>query len=72
MRVLHREDAGVSASAPRLRGWLVKAQIATCCLLLVVAAGIREDLQATLRTARGERLGSVLVEPSVSKILRSL
>ena len=63
MRVLHREAAGLSASAPRQRRWLVKAQIATCCLLLVVAAGIREDLQATLRTARGSALGTLLVVP---------
>ena len=63
MRVLHREAAGVSVSAPRLRGWLVKAQIATCCLLLVVATGIREDLQTTLRTARGSALGTLLVVP---------
>ena len=63
MRILQREAAGVSASAPRLRGWLVKAQIATCCLLLVLATGIREDLQTTLRTARGSALGAVLVVP---------
>jgi hypothetical protein len=59
--VLRQESHGGPGGAVRLRNRLATAQVAVCCLLLLVAGVIRDDLQSTLRTARGLGLGSLLV-----------
>jgi len=59
--VLRQESSGVPAGSVRLRHRVAVAQIAVCCVLLLVAGVMRDDLQSTLRTARGQGLGSLLV-----------
>jgi len=59
--VLRRESAGTSDQSVRARRRLVMAQVGVACVLLVVASLIREDLRTTLRTTRGQMVGSLLI-----------
>lgn len=61
LRVLKGQALSVSGSARRFRTYLVIGQIALCALLLEMAGVIREDLHATVRTSRGQLVGSLLV-----------
>ena len=58
--VIQRDASKVSNSSRRFRSRLVVTQIAACSLLIVLAGLIREDLHATLRTARGRAVSSLL------------
>ncbi|HET9371401.1 MAG TPA: FtsX-like permease family protein, partial [Vicinamibacterales bacterium] len=65
-----RDDAiGVPGGSGRARSRLVTGQIGVCCLLVVLAGVIREDLQSTLRTARGLAIGSLIVAASERGII---
>lgn len=62
-RVLQREAPSAAGSVHRIRRTLIRVQIAIACLLFVSAAAIHDDVQATLRTARGHALGSLSIVP---------
>lgn len=70
--ILRREAAGVAGGTSRRRERLVTAEVAIACLLLIVASAIREDLRSTLRTVKGEALGSLLVVPLAAHAVPTL
>ncbi len=59
--ILKDEAANLSRSGGRVRRYLVIAQIALCALLVEGASIIGEDLHATVRTSRGQAVGSLLI-----------
>ena len=76
--VLSREGAGPSPAAGRFRLGLVAAQMAVCCVLLVVTGGLVENVRAAVRMPAKTRLeGAVLATvqpheaPSRAEIRRS-
>jgi len=62
-RVLQREAPSAAGTVHQIRRTLIRVQIAVACLLFVSAAAIHDEVQATLRTARGHALGSLSIVP---------
>jgi hypothetical protein len=55
--VLRRESAGPSTAMRRLRVGLVVAQMASCCVLVILTAFLFDGLRAALQTSVGRSLG---------------
>lgn len=66
-RVLSREPDRPSRALDAVRKSLVVAQMAVCCVLVISAVTVSAALDATLRTAAGERLESALVATAESR-----
>lgn len=59
--VLRRETGGLSNAARRLRAWLVVAQMAVSCLLLVVTGLLLSGYRLAMQTTVGGRLDEPVV-----------
>jgi putative ABC transport system permease protein len=59
--VLRRESAGPSVAMRRLRAWLIGAQMACCCGLVISTGLLLTGFRAAMRTSAGHRLEQSII-----------